>query len=478
MKPLFLTCSSTLTDACAQNTKLMREAGHTHSMRLNARQWRSTASGTRCLKLAQQKSVGGRRRGPERSQVAVAWVRTLKTFVWTYFYLCFSDIKVSPTGSSISPTTISSPSGSNRRAAVDLSISSIHTTTPLTVESSSAINTPRKWTYSDDETVHSHSQKRGKQHRVKFVPQLPALTELDELWKKFLSLSMMEKENMGVGKCSCSVYATNSTNTADTRRESDLHHTSDSPSTKTPPYSSTTTKGVLVERAVQTSPLVTYERQHTQCRVPPPPSSPSVMFTVASQRAARPRLGELSLSEAFALSHPEFIEASLRRQREIKQRQQLKTQGGQTDAFTKPRKRPHSYRHSQFHSHTSESKCIMTLSLFSLSLSLSPLSIRQVSNMCTQYYFAVGHGQSQKRQYQRNKISKREMYDASRRVWSQLPEVQAKKSAEKRKSRAQTYRIRIKLYQEVSMTINLKSFLQILGVFLLTGGALKTEETK
>lgn len=52
----------------------------------------------------------------------------------------------------------------------------------------------------------------------------------------------------------------------------------------------------------------------------------------------------------------------------------------------------------------------------------------------------------------RSKMSKLDMYKASKRVWSQLPEVQAKALAEKRKSQAETNRIRVKLYQQVIST--------------------------
>ena len=57
----------------------------------------------------------------------------------------------------------------------------------------------------------------------------------------------------------------------------------------------------------------------------------------------------------------------------------------------------------------------------------------------------AGSGQSH-----RVKMTKREMYDASKRVWSQLPEVKAKQVAEKRKSEAVTNRIRMKAYQQVN----------------------------
>lgn len=54
-------------------------------------------------------------------------------------------------------------------------------------------------------------------------------------------------------------------------------------------------------------------------------------------------------------------------------------------------------------------------------------------------------------QLQRPKMSKRDMYEASKRAWSQLPEVKAKALAEKRKSQAETNRLRVKLYQKVNL---------------------------
>ena len=197
---------------------------------------------------------------------------------------------------------------------------------------------------------------------MKFVPQLTAVTELDELWKKFLATSMMGsgKENVGVAKCTCD--AVSKTNTV--RRKKDVEYTSSlsamespSPPPPRPHFSGPRTHSVLVERAVQTSPLVTHERQHQQCRLPP--SSPSVMFTVASRQPARPQLSELTLSEAFALSHPEFIEASLRRQREMKQRQRFKAEqeGSRTVASREESNRPRSSeRYFYFHGYSGESK--------------------------------------------------------------------------------------------------------------------------
>ena len=50
-------------------------------------------------------------------------------------------------------------------------------------------------------------------------------------------------------------------------------------------------------------------------------------------------------------------------------------------------------------------------------------------------------------------MSKRDMYKASKKVWSQLPEVKAKVLAEKRKSQAETNRLRVKLYQKVKFKL-------------------------
>ena len=90
------------------------------------------------------------------------------------------------------------------------------------------------------------------------------------------------------------------------------------------------TKSILIERAVQTSPLLT-QPAPKQCSVLPPPS---VMFTVASSYPAKAQATEVevSLSEALALNRPEFIEASLKRQKEIKRWQRLHIQCNQSDA--------------------------------------------------------------------------------------------------------------------------------------------------
>lgn len=58
----------------------------------------------------------------------------------------------------------------------------------------------------------------------------------------------------------------------------------------------------------------------------------------------------------------------------------------------------------------------------------------------------------------RTRISKQEMYEANKRVWSQLPEVQAKRLAEKRKSQAETNRLRVKLFQQVKNFILMVEF--------------------
>lgn len=71
------------------------------------------------------------------------------------------------------------------------------------------------------------------------------------------------------------------------------------------------------------------------------------------------------------------------------------------------------------------------------------------------------------------------MYEASKRAWSQLPEVKARALAEKRRSQAETNRLRVKLYQKVNLSVfNMKN-----NVILICwiGGAIKiktTEQTK
>ena len=206
---------------------------------------------------------------------------------------------------------------------------------------------------------------------MKFVPELEALTELDELWRRFQSSSMVGKENRGVVKCTCCCERNKLLNERRlvARERKDL--TSGASSTKTHHLPK---RSVLVERAVQTSPspIVTHPPQ--TCHVT---RSPSVAFTIPiSRQPARPkhettshrtmasssrpattreRPGGLTLSEAFALSHPEFIEASLRRQREIRQRQELvDLQNLLTRQMNEPR-RPHpSFTSPRF---TSEYSC-------------------------------------------------------------------------------------------------------------------------
>ena len=75
----------------------------------------------------------------------------------------------------------------------------------------------------------------------------------------------------------------------------------------------------------------------------------------------------------------------------------------------------------------------------------------------------------------RPKMSKRDMYESSKKAWSQLPEVKAKALAEKRKSQAETNRLRVKLYQKVKLIIvTMKNTYPLL---VDIGGAIKTEKT-
>lgn len=72
------------------------------------------------------------------------------------------------------------------------------------------------------------------------------------------------------------------------------------------------------------------------------------------------------------------------------------------------------------------------------------------------------------------------MYEASKKAWSQLPEVKAKALAEKRKSQAETNRLRVKLYQKVNLNnivVTMKNTCTF--PFLVDiGGAIKTEKTE
>lgn len=77
---------------------------------------------------------------------------------------------------------------------------------------------------------------------------------------------------------------------------------------------------------------------------------------------------------------------------------------------------------------------------------------------------------------QRPKMSKRDMYEASKRVWSQLPEVKAKALAEKRRSQAETNRLRVKLYQKVNLLVFTMKNVVILICWI--GGAIKIEKTE
>ena len=80
----------------------------------------------------------------------------------------------------------------------------------------------------------------------------------------------------------------------------------------------------------------------------------------------------------------------------------------------------------------------------------------------------------------RPKMSKRDMYEASKRAWSQLPEVKAKALAEKRKSQAETNRLRVKLYQKVNINITFNSVTMKICCLPIwwIGGAIKTEKTQ
>ena len=251
--------------------------------------------------------------------------------------------------SSLSVSTLTPPTGSARHQAADLSISSLHTTTPLSVNTSS-IHTPSygsRWTTSEasSETFQSHTARGVLVHRVKFVPHLESVTEIDELWRRFLATSLVGKENSRAGtRCTCGAKnhtaKKRETRTKDSKSEADSMKNSTVPRVK---------RSVLVERAVQTSPTTL----STERDPPPPhthiPHSASVAFTVASPKQTRPQLGQLTLSEAFALSHPEFIEASLRRQRELRERHQGYMKEKVCYATGKDFRKPYSFKLASIH---------------------------------------------------------------------------------------------------------------------------------
>ena len=51
----------------------------------------------------------------------------------------------------------------------------------------------------------------------------------------------------------------------------------------------------------------------------------------------------------------------------------------------------------------------------------------------------------------RPKIGHKKMYQATKRVWETLPEVKKKAEEERRRLQAETNRLRVKLYQKVSV---------------------------
>ena len=284
-----------------------------------------------------------------------------KSMIHKFSVIYGSDVRMtaSPSStpscrSSLSVSTLTPPTGSDRHQAADLSISSLHTATPLTVDTSS-VQTPSygsRCTASElsSETVQSHTTRsRG----VKFVPHLESVTEIDELWQRFLASSLVGKENRAGTRCICG--AKNHTpkkrepGTKDSKSEADSTKSSTTPRVK---------RSVLVERAIQTSPMthpVERELPHPHTQVP---HSASVAFSVASPRPARPQLGQLTLSEAFALSHPEFIEASLRRQRELRERHRDYLEQKAYYATGKDFRKPHSFKPASVRT----SKLIYTIS--------------------------------------------------------------------------------------------------------------------
>lgn len=272
----------------------------------------------------------------------------------TFYYSLVGARRASPNLSSsvtrsFGQSTPNALSENGERCA-DLSISSLHTATPFSQLGQSSHHTPRK--ASNLKFCSETTQSRyppitigGAGHNGKKDDKETA-KQLDELWTKFQSSSMLGKENRGVTGCTCSCLTAKPVNKRMLRKEGGL--TTEAALTKNLLHVPRK-RSVLIERAVQTSPAPNPVMTRTSqiCHVT---HSPSIMFTVASPcQTARPQLKELTLSEAFALSHPEFIEASLKRQREIRQRKNANRYGHHYDVMTR---RPHPS--TAYHRHTSE----------------------------------------------------------------------------------------------------------------------------
>lgn len=249
--------------------------------------------------------------------------------------------------SNLSVSTLTPLASSERNNhPADLSISSLHTT-PLMVDTSCSLDhSPGygKWTSSQvsSETVQSHLTGRvSTDHGVKFIPHLESVTEIDELWKRFLTSSLLEKESKGRNKCTCGTkkYA------AIKKREPTTIELADEKNIMKRCVPEVKKSALLLEKAVQTSPMTQQDIHHNERESPNHqthnsiPQTAPVSFTVASTNGVRPHT-QLTLSEVFALSHPEFIEASLRRQREIRRVQHQDFL--QRKCFHTTRK-PHSY---------------------------------------------------------------------------------------------------------------------------------------
>ena len=173
----------------------------------------------------------------------------------------------------------------------------------------------------------SHSLKSS--HQTIATPRL-TLTELDDLWKKFLASSLAStqlRDENSQPTCTCGTVGENQTRDEHLTTSDSSHHATkiserpgkhgDSRKVKRDYLSrrkhrSTHRKeSLLKECAVQTSP------QPPEDHSPAPP----VTFSLPPDGKGGVQISHLTLSEALAVQYPEFIERSLQRQRKLREYQ-------------------------------------------------------------------------------------------------------------------------------------------------------------
>jgi len=273
------------------------------------------------------------------------------------------------------------------------------------------------------------------------VPTL-TLTELDQLWRKFLSSSLSShwppsRKDQTFRKGSVD-YPTHS---ATTSSGAHLHCTCHKPAVPRAVPSVGTPCTVMQDHytellgmhgrqdgnrpgAQQLDPCTRMvDVQNTSVQTSPsmhgPPAipyPPPVSFSISRQQQAhnttawpqeqrKHTLTQLTLQEALTAFRPDFIQQSCERQRSLREKQWERVDG---------RHRPPPIRNRKG----------------------APQSEK------TPKFFFVDASNC------RPRMSMRQMYQQSKRYWHQLPEVRQKVTQEKRRSEAATNRLRVKLYQK------------------------------